>query len=202
MKKVTFYLLILAATILCETVSAQLVSGDTIPYRLFNDTERPDRGIHRAIGKIELVTIKPECNTRNYYSKQTGKASIIDSVLIYCNARSILDDSGIDSSLIDCRAQLSDEDRGQLLQKLIVQHDPDRAYTYCYDPRNGILFHDTSGQFLAFLEICFHCGNQQLFIDEEITWLDDLQGLKALKKLFVQYDLPYGVLYDEHFKRK
>ena len=62
----------------------------------------------------------------------------------------------------------------------------------CYDPRNAILFRDNNGKVIAFIEICFLCGNTR-----ESNYKISLgemceQKLDMLKALFIQVGVEYG----------
>ncbi|PWV57014.1 hypothetical protein [Chitinophaga sp. S165] len=62
----------------------------------------------------------------------------------------------------------------------------------CYIPRNAILFRDSNGKALAFIEICFECSGTRLS-DKRIS-LGDTCGekLNMIKQFFIKAGIRYG----------
>ena len=63
----------------------------------------------------------------------------------------------------------------------------------CYIPRNAILFRDSDGKLIAFIEICFECQNTRESSDEISLGEPCEQKLDMLKALFKQVGIRYGV---------
>lgn len=66
----------------------------------------------------------------------------------------------------------------------------------CYDPRNAVLFYDAKGKLIAYLEICFMCGQAYFEPDEKIMErlyyvCPDL--MDVLNGFFKQEGVTYGV---------
>ncbi len=67
------------------------------------------------------------------------------------------------------------------------------AHRDCYSPRNAIIFRDSNGKALAFIEICFECTETRLS-DERIS-LGEMcdQKLDMIKVLFSKVGIKYGI---------
>ena len=63
----------------------------------------------------------------------------------------------------------------------------------CYDPRNAILFRDSNGKVIAFIELCFLCQNTRESSDEISLGEMCEQKLDMLKALFKQVGIKYGI---------
>ena len=63
----------------------------------------------------------------------------------------------------------------------------------CYNPRNAILFLDSTGKVFEFIEICFEC--QRLEVSSEKIKLGDMcdEKTELLKKLFGIVGINYGI---------
>ncbi|MCF6405030.1 hypothetical protein L3C95_19165 [Chitinophaga filiformis] len=66
--------------------------------------------------------------------------------------------------------------------------------TQCYSPRNAILFRDTNGKVIAFIELCFECQNSRESSNK--ISLGELceQKFDLLKALFRQVGIEYGTV--------
>jgi len=66
----------------------------------------------------------------------------------------------------------------------------------CYNPRNAILFLDSTGKVFEFIEICFEC--QRLEVSSEKVNLGDMcdEKIELLKKLFGIFGINYGIKKD------
>ncbi len=66
----------------------------------------------------------------------------------------------------------------------------------CYNPRNAILFLDSTGKVFEFIEICFEC--QRLEVSSEKVKLGDMcdEKTELLKKLFGIVGINYGIRND------
>ena len=64
----------------------------------------------------------------------------------------------------------------------------------CYDPRNAIIFIDSTGKAFAFIEICFEC--EQFVVSSEKIKFGDIcnQKFSMLKKLFKNAGILYGTI--------
>jgi len=63
----------------------------------------------------------------------------------------------------------------------------------CYDPRNAILFRDSNGKVIAFIEICFLCGSTRESSNKISLGEMCEQKLDMLKALFKQVGIKYGI---------
>ncbi|WP_143011453.1 hypothetical protein [Chitinophaga filiformis] len=63
----------------------------------------------------------------------------------------------------------------------------------CYIPRNAILFRDSNGKAIAFIEICFECEKTRESSDEISLGEMCDQKLGMLKALFRQVGIKYGI---------
>ncbi len=62
----------------------------------------------------------------------------------------------------------------------------------CYDPRNAILFVDSSGKIFEFIEICFEC-RQTVSSSDEIDFGEACnEKFNLIKKQFLQAGIKYG----------
>lgn len=63
----------------------------------------------------------------------------------------------------------------------------------CYNPRNAILFLDSTGKAFAYIEICFEC--HQMFASSKDIWIGDKcdEKMGILKKMFRRFGIEYGV---------
>jgi hypothetical protein len=66
--------------------------------------------------------------------------------------------------------------------------------TGCYNPRNAILFYDSSGHLLEFIELCFECHKERLSSDK--ISLGDLCNQKStlLKSFFLSQGIEIGTI--------
>lgn len=69
--------------------------------------------------------------------------------------------------------------------------------TKCYFPQNAILFIDSDGKLLAFIELCFGCNkfrtnNDQITVGEECS-----QKYNMIKQLFKDSGILYGIVENE-----
>lgn len=66
--------------------------------------------------------------------------------------------------------------------------------TGCYNPRNAILFYDTGGHLLEFIELCFECSGSRLS-SEQISlgdWCSQKSSL--LKNFFLNAGIEIGTI--------
>ncbi|PSL25831.1 hypothetical protein [Chitinophaga ginsengisoli] len=63
----------------------------------------------------------------------------------------------------------------------------------CYIPRNAILFRDNNGKVIAFIEICFRCGNTRQSSEDISLGEPCDRKLDMLKALFKQAGITYGI---------
>jgi len=68
-----------------------------------------------------------------------------------------------------------------------------RSVSGCYIPRNAILFRDNNGKVIAFIEICFRCGNTRESSDKISLGERCEKKLDMLKALFRQVGIKYGL---------
>ena len=66
--------------------------------------------------------------------------------------------------------------------------------TGCYNPRNAILFYDSSDHLLEFIELCFECDGNRLSSDKIIPgdWCD--QKYSLLKQFFLKSGIEIGTI--------
>ncbi|WP_152269794.1 hypothetical protein [Agriterribacter humi] len=70
----------------------------------------------------------------------------------------------------------------------------------CYNPRNAILFIDSSGQVFAFIELCFECNGFRT--DSEDVQTGDFcdQKYELLRSFFVRLGIAFGTNYESYEK--
>jgi hypothetical protein len=102
----------------------------------------------------------------------------------------------VDFSRITEQKTLKREEIDQLTNILYnVSYKGDIFYlwgTGCYNPRNAILFYDSSGRLLEFIELCFECHKTRLSSDK--ISLGDLCDQKSdlLKSFFLTLGIEIG----------
>lgn len=72
---------------------------------------------------------------------------------------------------------------------VLLEHE-----TGCYNPRNAILFYDSSNHLQEFIELCFECSGSRLSSDKIILgdWCD--QKYSLLKQFFLKAGIEIGTI--------
>jgi hypothetical protein len=113
------------------------------------------------VDKIELAQLEPYCTTGK---RPVGLFGRMKKVQV-CYAESVLrcnQDEGkltctIDTSHLGSRSIL-DKGRFDYLFNLLYMQTPSNVLMSCYNPRHGIIFSDSDGLIIGFIEICFECS--------------------------------------------
>ncbi len=71
---------------------------------------------------------------------------------------SIIKKSGIDTSLIKSKTEITEKAALSQLQILLNDTSTSRTAYDCYIPRHGIAWYNSNNELEAFLEICFECN--------------------------------------------
>jgi len=149
------------------------------------------KGFFTKVERIELIQLKPYCYTRKYRTRFFGITKKYKS----CNELSIIRyNSKTDSSLypidtthIGNRYDLKD-DKFDYLFELLYKSTPSNTHAGCYNPRHGIIFYNSKGILIGFLEICFEC--HRIYALPETPNMGVAEGEKfyELKKLFDNFN--------------
>lgn len=121
--------------------------------------------------RVELVRLKPQGTAENP------------------EWNTILDEKGyVDEDRIESRASISGESLTEVF-KIFFDLQDDEQSSFCYNPRNGILFYDQEGNYLGFVELCFECYNSKYSSTLPLCQSPDLNGFSRLRKIFAQYQI-------------
>jgi hypothetical protein len=86
----------------------------------------------------------------------------------------------------------------KLLDILINYDNEDREseITFCYEPRNGIVFLDGNDKIIGFVEICFECLRYK--VDPPTLKVGSFcsEKFNALKRIFKESGISYGTVRD------
>lgn len=142
------------------------------------------------VNKIELVELKPFCRTYKYPAKFIGFLGVKKN-RTDCWAAPIIKSSTekgpveslIDTSRIGSRKVL-DSASYKTLFNSIYESEIATSRTSCYEPRNGILFYDSSNKMIGFLEICFECRYIYSIAETPFYRSPNNAGFTELKALF------------------
>lgn len=92
-----------------------------------------------------------------------------------------------------------DKDLSNKLLDILVNYDNGEngmEVAFCYDPRNGIVFLDKSGNVLGYIEICFDCQRYQItFKTSAITSFCN-EKLDVIQGIFMKTGITYGMMKD------
>jgi hypothetical protein len=68
----------------------------------------------------------------------------------------------------------------QRLLKAITGKHPEHLHARCFNPHHGFAFYDASNKAVAWIEVCFECGNTESWPEGRKVSEDDMHGLLAL----------------------
>ena len=78
-------------------------------------------------------------------------------------------------------ARLSANQVQRLLRAITGKH-PEHLHAMCFNPHHGFVFYDASSKPVAWIEVCFECGNTESWPEGRKLTEDDMDALLALCK--------------------
>jgi hypothetical protein len=80
---------------------------------------------------------------------------------------------------------------------ILVNYDNEHrsmVVTFCYEPRNGILFLDKGNNVLGYVEICFECHQYKVEPSTMAVTLFCIEKFDALRSIFKEAGVTYGTV--------
>lgn len=147
------------------------------------DSVKTDANVFfNKVSKIELIELKPYCYIHKYRSRFLGIPRKYEA----CHESSIIrEKSELDSTHIGKRTVL-DKTQFDNLFNLLYNSELATSRASCYNPRHGIIFYDTKGSIIGFLEICFECNRIYSFPDTPNLGPPVRERFNELKRLFTE----------------
>lgn len=148
------------------------------------------KAFFKQVEKIELIEIKPICNTIKTPVKVIGFLGF-KKKHNSCYERTIINHYKKNDTLIHSinldrinSSIVLEKEKYALLFDLIYNSPIFEAEIACYNPRNGIVFYDKYGKVVGFLEICFQCHKIYPLEGTPFYKVTDNASFKKIKQLF------------------
>lgn len=144
------------------------------------------KSFFEQVDKIELVELKPFCQEEKHRRRIIGFLGITKKYTA-CIAVSVIkshaQNEGIDTTRIGDKVTL-EKNKYSKLYELLYFSESFKSNIRCYNPRNGIIFYDSTGEMIGFLEICFECKKIYPLPGTPFHQTPDYKPFDEIKALF------------------
>ena len=100
---------------------------------------------------------------------------------------SILRDGKLSSTVVNKKGVvLTAEQSKRLVSSVTGKHPATEAYAACFDPHHAFVFYDAAWKPVAWVEVCFECGNAEA----ELSQRGQICDVPVLEQLARELKLP------------
>lgn len=141
------------------------------------------KNLFNAAAKIEFIDLIPYTVVHKYPHPIFGFLGIQKKYTWEVESTIMMANSQLDTAHIGNRYELDTMHYDQLYS-ILYESKSTNLLTMCYNPRNGIIFYDSAGEMIGYVEICFECGRMYTLSGTPFLGERSDESYEELKTLF------------------